>query len=456
MDAVSAYDQLVAAFENSFPPPGAIESLDQFLERSRFIFEPPDGSAGIGAGEPEDAPPPEGPNDYDEPIPPHGDEAPLPEDDPPQPNERHKQTTYRFTLIRFRDFESLEGDDYCVKRFLPRSGLAVVWGPPKSGKSFFIFDLLMHVALGWEYRGHHVRQGPVHYVCLEGGRGFRKRGEALRLAKLRNGEDPPFYFIVNPLSLAADREALIKDIRLQVGGDIPAVVCIDTLNRSLAGSESSDKDMAAYIKAADAIRDAFDCLVVIVHHCGHDAERPRGHSSLMGALDVQIAVRRDDDDNVVAELELAKDGETGLVFVSRLETFEIGRDADGDPVTSCVVREIKDAGAKTSAKKPAKGKRSDDVEKVKRAIKDAYERLADAVEKTPGFDGKPVLKVKVDALRDEVKSRGFLETDEKGALTGNARKHFYRAKTNLFASNRYIEAKGMFWKLASDTHPAFS
>jgi RecA-family ATPase len=133
------------------------------------------------------------------------------------------------------------------------------------------------VALGWDYRGHRVTQGPVVYVCLEGGRAFRKRREAFRLAKLKEGDDPPFFFAVNPLSLAADRRKLIDDIKRQVGEDIPAVVCIDTLNRSLAGSENSDEDMAAYIKAADAVRDAFDCLVVIVHHSGHEAQRPRGH-----------------------------------------------------------------------------------------------------------------------------------------------------------------------------------
>ena len=31
--------------------------------------------------------------------------------------------------------------------------------------------------------------------------------------------------------------------------ETPAAVIIDTLNRSLAGSESSDEDMAAYIKS---------------------------------------------------------------------------------------------------------------------------------------------------------------------------------------------------------------
>ena len=142
-------------------------------------------------------------------------------------------------------------------------------------QSFFVFDLLMHVALGRDYRGHRVRQGPVVYLCLEGGLAFRKRRQAFRLAKLKEGDDPPFFLDTYPLSLAADRQALIGDIRRQVGEDIPAVVCIDTLNRSLAGAENRDEDMAAYIKAADAIRDVFNCLVVIVHHCGHDWVRSK-------------------------------------------------------------------------------------------------------------------------------------------------------------------------------------
>jgi AAA domain len=379
----------------------------------------------------EAAPPPDGPDDYE-----------------PPPRDERKEAPSRFVLTRFVDFKPLDGDDYCVKGVLPRSGLAVFWGPPKCGKSFLVFDLLMHVALGWEYRGHRVTQGPVVYVCLEGGRAFRKRREAFRLAKLKEGDDPPFFFVVNPLSLAADRRKLIADIKRQVGEDIPAVVCIDTLNRSLAGSESSDEDMAAYIKAADAVRDAFDCLVVIVHHCGHEAQRPRGHSSLMGALDVQIAVSRDAEDNVVAELELAKDGETGLVFVSRLENMEIGRDRDGDPIASCVVREV-NSNASTAAKKPgSKSKRTDEAAKLKRAIADAYERLADVVEKVPGFGDQPVKKVSIEAIRDEVKSRGFLEIKDTGGLTGASRMLFLRAKTDLIASGRYIESHGLFWKLA--------
>jgi RecA-family ATPase len=68
---------------------------------------------------------------------------------------------------------------------------------------------------------------------------------------------------------------------------------LDTLNRSLGGSESSDEDMSAYVvRASDAIRDEFDCVVPIVHHCGIDGTRPRGHTSLTGAADAQVAVKR--------------------------------------------------------------------------------------------------------------------------------------------------------------------
>ena len=94
--------------------------------------------------------------------------------------------------------------------------------------------------------------------------------------------------------------------------------------------------MAAYIKAADAIKETFDCAVIIIHHCGIDGTRPRGHTSLTGAADVQISVKRTAD-NVTAEVEFAKDMPEGAVISSRLEVIELGADQDGDQMTSRVV-----------------------------------------------------------------------------------------------------------------------
>jgi hypothetical protein len=114
-------------------------------------------------------------------------------------------------------------------------------------------------------------------------------------------------------------------------------IVFDTLNRSLQGSESSDEDMSAYVRAAASFVEAFTCAVVIVHHCGVDNSRLRGHTSLSGALDAELAVTRDGANNIALEVKLMKDGPQGDTFMSRLEVVEVGVDEDGDPITSCVV-----------------------------------------------------------------------------------------------------------------------
>jgi hypothetical protein len=254
------------------------------------------------------------------------------------PDEKVIEIGPKFRLKPFDRITMGSERAYLVKNIIPRAGLAVVWGPPKCGKSFWTFDLAMHVALGWEYRGRRVQRGSVVYLALEGGKGFEARVEAFRHRFLPDDHDPvPFFLVTDALNLVKDHPDLIGCIRLQAKGNLPALVVIDTLNRSLAGSESDDKDMAAYIRAADAIRNAFGCVVIVVHHCGIDATRPRGHTSLAGAVDAQIAVKRDPMDNIVVIVERMKDGPEGATLMSKLEIVEVGADADGDAITSCVV-----------------------------------------------------------------------------------------------------------------------
>ena len=125
----------------------------------------------------------------------------------------------------------------------------------------------MHIALGRNYRGHKVRQGAVVYLALEGGAGFDARVNAWRRRHLGGHTgDVPLSLLPAPIDLIADKDKLIEAIRAQT--KTPAVVAIDTLNRSLNGNENDSKDMAAYIRAADAIRETFHRTVIIVHHCG--------------------------------------------------------------------------------------------------------------------------------------------------------------------------------------------
>ena len=102
-------------------------------------------------------------------------------------------------------------------------------------------------------------------------------------------------------------------------------VVLDTLNRSLTGSENSDEDMGTYIKATDAIREAFDCSVLVVHHCGNDSrhEGPhQPHRSCRRPPGRHPRRRK----NILVDVEFMKDGEAGETIVSVLESLEVGFD----------------------------------------------------------------------------------------------------------------------------------
>ena len=53
----------------------------------------------------------------------------------------------RLALVPFEQIKPSTTRNYLVKDLVPREGLTVIWGPPKCGKSFWTFDLVMHVAL---------------------------------------------------------------------------------------------------------------------------------------------------------------------------------------------------------------------------------------------------------------------------------------------------------------------
>lgn len=246
----------------------------------------------------------------------------------------------RFKLTPFHEIALQTAPAYLVEGLIPRVGLTVIWGPMKCGKSFWTFDLVMHVALGWLYRGRKVLQGEIVYVSLEGHAGFNRRVEAFR--QQHNVERAAFHLITDRTNLVQDHRALIAAIK--AANVNPAAVVIDTLNRSLPGSESRDEDMSAYVKAADAVCEAFGCTVIIIHHSGVDENRPRGHTSLGGAVDAQLAIRRDAANNIITEVEWMKDGDTeGSTMVSKLERIEVGTDDEGNILSSCVVVPVEDA-----------------------------------------------------------------------------------------------------------------
>ena len=229
------------------------------------------------------------------------------------------RATFRFRIVSFGDMRPGIEPLYLIDELVPVKGLVDIWGKPKCFKSFVILDMMLHVAMGWEYHDRSVRQGAVVYCAFEGAHGYKKRVEALRRHyEIAEDTHVPLYIMPGQANLIKDHVRLIADLKAQLGDVVPAAVVLDTLNKSLIGSESKDIDMSAYLRAAEAIRDAFGCVVIIVHHCGLDETRPRGHTSLPGAVDAQIAVVREGN-TVTVTVEHMRDGpeETFVTCVAK-------------------------------------------------------------------------------------------------------------------------------------------
>jgi len=352
-----------------------------------------------------------------------------------------RKPAVRFRLVAFDKIALDTSPAYLVRGIIPREGLVVIWGPPKCGKSFWTFDLLMHVALGWEYRGRRVNRGTVVYVACEGERGLGARVAAFRQNRLANdGETPSFQLLASRLDLVADGRQLIDDIRAQLGTETPVAIVIDTLNRSIAGSESSDEDMGNYVKAADAIREAFKCAVLIIHHCGLDDNRPRGHTSLRGAADAEISIKRDASGLVSAAVVWMKDGPSGEEESSRLELVNLGLDMDGEEITSCVI----EPAARSDATGETRKKRRRIAPETLRALDFLKNAIADHGEplSLPGLPN--LMATKLDHWRDEVRKRGLYDADATG------RQRFARAKDRLIAEQLITIDGDLVWIVPSD------
>jgi hypothetical protein len=265
-------------------------------------------------------------------------------------NKAHNQRKPRIQLVPFDHLRPGKDASYLVDELIPLRGIVLIWGKRKCLKSFWTYDLCFHVALYPEYRGRAVQNGPVVYCAFEGAHGYNKRAEAIRRHHVLPADtNIPLYLVPGRINMIKEYPLLIAAVRDQLYGDIPRIIVLDTLNKSLVGSESKDTDMAAYIVAAEALRDAFDCVVIIVHHCGYDETHARGHTSLAGAVDAEFEIVREGMLVTVRNITM-RDGSDGFEIRSQAEVVEVGEDMTGKTLTSLVITET-DAPVISSKKK---------------------------------------------------------------------------------------------------------
>lgn len=246
-------------------------------------------------------------------------------------------TPSRFKLLTADDLKNLPPLRWRVRGVLPETGLAAMFGPSGSGKSFLVIDLALALAGGAEWFGHRVQSCPMTYCALEGEAGIAGRVAAYRIAHGEPGGSP--RYLLQPFDLLNGADVAELSAAILAAGGAGGVVILDTLNRAAPGLDENDpKGMGAAIAAAKSLQLQTGGLVLLIHHSGKDASKGlRGHSSLHAALDAAIEVRRDGDRREW-KLHKAKDGDDSIAHPFRLEVVEIGADEDGEPLTSCVVK----------------------------------------------------------------------------------------------------------------------
>jgi len=239
----------------------------------------------------------------------------------------------RYRLLSAADLRELPPLAWRVRGVLPAVGLAALYGPSASGKSFLAFDLAASIAEGQSWFDCRVEAAPVVYAALEGEAGFKLRAQAWESSRGRNLPDG-LRLMMQGFKLTEPQD--VQDLAAVVPAG--AVVFLDTLNRAApTADENSSKDMGEILTAAKTLQALTGGLVALVHHTGKNAAAGlRGHSSLFAAMDAAVEVSRDGDRREW-KVAKSKDGQDGEAHPFKLQVETLGTDDHGDAVTSCVV-----------------------------------------------------------------------------------------------------------------------
>jgi hypothetical protein len=223
-----------------------------------------------------------------------------------------------------------------LHRILERGVLAVIAGQRGTFKSFIALDWMLRAALDGE-----------HVVILSGeGAGLDRRVDAWMRshAPERDLLGLPVLALERPLNLARVTELAALVEAIEATGKPPAAILIDTFSKFAAGLDENDNaEVAGYLsQLSRALRERFDCTVILVAHAGHgDPRRPRGASALMANPDAEYIVERQAPPSMVCTVsrERFKDYPALDALAYQAEVIDLGRADDyGERVTSLVMR----------------------------------------------------------------------------------------------------------------------
>lgn len=230
--------------------------------------------------------------------------------------EREHEQADIYPLLRPSDLAKRPPPVFLIGRHIPQNGLGFLVSHPGVGKSFLALDMGLTIAAGkTEWQGEVIQatgDSSVIYIASEGSFDLPLRIAAWKEANGFTGDLDRFLILEASVNFM-DKASVAKLIRSVTAINTqPALVVVDTVSRALPGAdENLQKDMTLFVEACDAIRTAFQCSVMGLHHSAKSGGI-RGSSVLEGAGDFIMLMDRD------------KGEETGTLTMHKQKAAEDG------------------------------------------------------------------------------------------------------------------------------------
>ena len=358
-------------------------------------------------------------------------------------------------LVESWDSIKDEPVEWLIESIIPKRAFVALYAPPASWKSFIALDLAEAIATGRDWMGYKIpKKGAVLFISGEGHGGMGARVKACKIQN--NSPDGANMYVIraqiNIRSSQEDFDALVAAINELVAQiDEPLeIIILDTLMRMSGGNfnENSSEDMGGFIAQTGKLQQLYNCALMVIHHSGKHIKGLRGHSSLLGAVDTELEITRQDSiinsadpsviGNAILTVSKQKDGADSILVGIEVVLVEIGISSLGFEITtSLAVRQNQDIaginpkGSKNNA--GSGGNQKIEMDSLYKAIK--------AKGSYRVVDGTSRFGVSLDDWKDEFWSMKGCTEDDKAAF----KKAWLRARERLVAVNKVVIGSGWVW-----------
>jgi hypothetical protein len=363
-------------------------------------------------------------------------------------------------LVESWDSIQDEPVEWLVESIVPKKAFVALYAPPASYKSFISLDLAEAIATGRDWMGYKIpKKGAVLYICGEGHGGMGARVKACKIQN-QSPDGANLYIIRAQLNLRSSPEDFtellnaINDLIAEIGEPLEIII-LDTLMRMSGGgfNENSSEDMGAFITQAGKLQELFECALMVIHHSGKDVTKGlRGHSSLLGAVDTELEIQRQDSvinsadpsviGNAILTVSKQKDGADSIQIGIEIVLVEIGTsDLGFEIITSLAIRPNQDI----ANDKPKGSKNNSGSGNNQRIEMDSLMKVIKSKGTYSEVDGTSRYGVALDDWRAEFWSMKGCTEDDKTAF----KKAWLRARERLVSVNKIVIGSNWVWLKSS-------